>query len=142
MQLGHNYIGTEHMLLGIVREGTGVGAQVLLGLGVELPALRQRVLQLTGSAPGSQHPQRRGSQGGVQPVGTEITIRVVRAGLGPSAYDAAYTHLEALMERFGLDRSLLARALTVETVRTPERPGIALTLSVPEPGEVDGSPEA
>ncbi len=46
LQLGHNYIGTEHMLLGLVREGEGVAAQVLQGLGVDLPRVRQQVIQL------------------------------------------------------------------------------------------------
>jgi hypothetical protein len=45
LQMGHNYIGTEHILLGLVREG-GVAAQVLTGLGVDLNRTRQQVLQL------------------------------------------------------------------------------------------------
>src|SRR2546428_1509708 len=46
LQLGHNYIGTEHILLGLIREGEGVAAQVLVNLGAELPLVRQRVIQL------------------------------------------------------------------------------------------------
>jgi ATP-dependent Clp protease ATP-binding subunit ClpC len=46
LQLGHNYIGTEHILLGLVREGEGVAAQVLVKLGANLPTVRARVLQL------------------------------------------------------------------------------------------------
>ena len=46
LQQGHNYIGTEHLLLGLVREGEGVGARVLLAVGVELPRVRQSVLQV------------------------------------------------------------------------------------------------
>ena len=46
LQLGHNYIGTEHMLLGVVREGEGVGAQVLVSLGVDLVRVRQQVVTL------------------------------------------------------------------------------------------------
>ncbi len=46
LQLGHNYIGTEHMLLGLVREGEGVAAQVLQSLGADLPRVRQQVIQL------------------------------------------------------------------------------------------------
>jgi ATP-dependent Clp protease ATP-binding subunit ClpA len=50
-QLGHNYIGTEHILLGLVREGEGVAAQVLIRLGGDLPRVRQQVVQLlSGSA--------------------------------------------------------------------------------------------
>ena len=46
LQLGHNYIGTEHMLLGLVREGEGVAAQVLVSLGADLSQVRQQVIQL------------------------------------------------------------------------------------------------
>jgi ATP-dependent Clp protease ATP-binding subunit ClpA len=46
LQLGHNYIGTEHILLGLVREGEGVAAQVLVKLGADLPRVRQQVIQL------------------------------------------------------------------------------------------------
>ena len=46
LQLGHNYIGTEHILLGLIREGEGVGAQVLLKLGADLNRVRQQVVQL------------------------------------------------------------------------------------------------
>ncbi|MBE3556201.1 MAG: ATP-dependent Clp protease ATP-binding subunit [Firmicutes bacterium] len=49
-RLGHNYIGTEHLLLGLLREEEGVAAQVLTNLGVSLPAARQQVLQLLGQA--------------------------------------------------------------------------------------------
>jgi ATP-dependent Clp protease ATP-binding subunit ClpA len=46
LQLGHNYIGTEHMLLGLLREGEGVGAQVLVNLGADLSVVRQQVIHL------------------------------------------------------------------------------------------------
>jgi ATP-dependent Clp protease ATP-binding subunit ClpC len=46
LQLGHNYIGTEHLLLGLVREGEGVAAQVLVKMGATLSAVRSRVLEL------------------------------------------------------------------------------------------------
>src|SRR5579863_8245457 len=46
LQLGHKYIGTEHMLLGLVREGEGVAAQVLISLGADLAKVRQQVIQL------------------------------------------------------------------------------------------------
>ncbi len=64
LQLGHNYIGTEHILLGLIREGEGVAAQVLQKLGADLNRVRQQVIQLlsgyTGgkeSATGEQVPQ-------------------------------------------------------------------------------------
>jgi hypothetical protein len=46
LQLGHNYIGTEHLLLGLVREGEGVAARVLVSLGVDLSTVRQQVIEL------------------------------------------------------------------------------------------------
>jgi ATP-dependent Clp protease ATP-binding subunit ClpA len=46
LQLGHNYIGTEHILLGLLREGDGVAAQVLVRLGADLNRVREQVIQL------------------------------------------------------------------------------------------------
>jgi ATP-dependent Clp protease ATP-binding subunit ClpA len=46
LQLGHNYIGTEHILLGLIREGEGVAAQVLVKVGASLDRVRQQVIQL------------------------------------------------------------------------------------------------
>ena len=46
LQLGHSYIGTEHMLLGLVREGEGVAAQVLVSLNADLARVRQQVIQM------------------------------------------------------------------------------------------------
>jgi ATP-dependent Clp protease ATP-binding subunit ClpC len=55
LQLGHNYIGTEHILLGLIREGEGVAAQVLVKLGADLSRVRQQVIQLLSgySGPGA-----------------------------------------------------------------------------------------
>ena len=53
LQLGHNYIGTEHILLGLIREGEGVAAQVLTNLGADLPRVRQQVIQLLNGYQGS-----------------------------------------------------------------------------------------
>ena len=46
LQLGHNYIGTEHILLGLIGEGEGVAAQVLVKLGADPDRVRQQVIQL------------------------------------------------------------------------------------------------
>ena len=46
LQLGHDYIGTEHILLGLIREGEGVAARVLVSLGADLNLVRQQVIQL------------------------------------------------------------------------------------------------
>lgn len=54
--LGHNYVGTEHILLGLLREGEGIAAQVLTNLGVDLERARKEVIQLLGGAEGAAHP--------------------------------------------------------------------------------------
>jgi ATP-dependent Clp protease ATP-binding subunit ClpC len=54
LQLGHNYIGTEHILLGLIREGEGVAAQVLTKLGADLNRVRQQVIQLLSGYQGKE----------------------------------------------------------------------------------------
>jgi ATP-dependent Clp protease ATP-binding subunit ClpC len=54
LQLGHNYIGTEHILLGLIREGDGVAAQVLVKLGADLNRVRQQVIQLLSGYQGKE----------------------------------------------------------------------------------------
>jgi ATP-dependent Clp protease ATP-binding subunit ClpC len=61
LQLGHNYIGTEHILLGLIREGEGVAAQVLVKLGADLNRVRQQVIQLLS---GYQGKETAGASGG------------------------------------------------------------------------------
>ena len=56
LQLGHNYIGTEHILLGLIREGEGVAAQVLVKLGADLNRVRQQVIQLLSGYQGKETP--------------------------------------------------------------------------------------
>ncbi|MFT3873948.1 MAG: ATP-dependent Clp protease ATP-binding subunit [Nocardioides sp.] len=54
LQLGHSYIGTEHILLGLIREGEGVAAQVLQKLGADLNRVRQQVIQLLSGFQGKE----------------------------------------------------------------------------------------
>ena len=54
LQLGHNYIGTEHILLGLIREGEGVAAQVLVKLGADLSRVRNQVIQLLSGYQGKE----------------------------------------------------------------------------------------
>ncbi|MCR1835259.1 ATP-dependent protease ATP-binding subunit ClpC [Oceanobacillus caeni] len=61
-KLGHSYVGTEHILLGLIREGEGVAARVLNNLGVSLNKARQQVLQLLGSNESQAGRQGRGGQ--------------------------------------------------------------------------------
>ena len=74
LQLGHNYIGTEHILLGLIREGEGVAAQVLVKLGADLSRVRQQVIQLLSGYAGAKEgaPQGAGGSGEEQPSGSLV----------------------------------------------------------------------
>jgi ATP-dependent Clp protease ATP-binding subunit ClpA len=94
LQLGHGYIGTEHILLGLIREGDGVAAQVLVRLGADLDRVRQQALQLLAGHQG----QDAGSAGS-QPSGR------ARAGLPDDAlarFDALDRRLAALERWVGI----------------------------------------
>jgi ATP-dependent Clp protease ATP-binding subunit ClpC len=72
LQLGHNYIGTEHILLGLIREGEGVAAQVLQKLGADLNRVRQTVIQLLSGYTGGKGEQTAGGQGESGPQGSMV----------------------------------------------------------------------
>ncbi|HZA77557.1 MAG TPA: ATP-dependent Clp protease ATP-binding subunit [Acidimicrobiales bacterium] len=72
LQLGHNYIGTEHILLGLIREGEGVAAQVLVKLGADLSRVRQQVIQLLSGYAGGKEGQGGGAPGEAQPQGSLV----------------------------------------------------------------------
>jgi ATP-dependent Clp protease ATP-binding subunit ClpC len=80
LQLGHNYIGTEHILLGLIREGEGVAAQVLVKLGADLSRVRQQVIHLLSGYQGSGGPSGEkpgaaagaGASGETQPTGSLV----------------------------------------------------------------------
>src|SRR5690554_1053421 len=71
LQLGHNYIGTEHILLGLIREGEGVAAQVLNKLGADLNRVRQQVIQLLSGYQGKEAVAAGGPAEG-QPAGSAV----------------------------------------------------------------------
>jgi ATP-dependent Clp protease ATP-binding subunit ClpC len=77
LQLGHNYIGTEHILLGLVREDEGVAAQVLQKLGADLARVRETVVELLPQSPetAGRSPRRRRSRRTpeVVPTGTPVS---------------------------------------------------------------------
>jgi Clp amino terminal domain, pathogenicity island component len=79
LQLGHNYIGTEHILLGLIREGEGVAAQVLVTLGASLERVRQQVVQLLADAGAAQAEQ---VAGGPVKISQQTVTAMVAAGAG------------------------------------------------------------
>ena len=96
LQLGHNYIGTEHILLGLIREGEGVAAQVLVKLGADLNRVRQQVIQLLhgyqGKEPESAPGPRRGRPASdalaqVNAIEPRLSAIERRVGSGPDTRD-------------------------------------------------------
>ncbi|MEU6203966.1 ATP-dependent Clp protease ATP-binding subunit [Micromonospora musae] len=73
LQLGHNYIGTEHILLGLIREGEGVAAQVLVKLGADLNRVRQQVIQLLSGYQGKE-PAAAGAASGEAAPSTSLVL--------------------------------------------------------------------
>jgi len=100
LQLGHNYIGTEHILLGLIREGEGVAAQVLVKLGADLSRVRQQVIQLLSGYPGPS--------GSSQPGTGEKTTT------GGGSGDAASGSL--VLDQFGRNFTQLAREKKLDPV--------------------------
>src|SRR5574344_737559 len=91
-QLGHNYIGTEHLLLGLIREGEGVAARVLENLGVDLNKIRTNVVKMLGetaSGAGSSTQSSTPSSGGktktpsLDEFGTDLTLAAQEQRLDP-----------------------------------------------------------
>jgi ATP-dependent Clp protease ATP-binding subunit ClpC len=78
LQLGHNYIGTEHILLGLIREGEGVAAQVLQKLGADLGRVRQTVIQLLQGYTGGKPEQTAGGPAGEGGQGSMVLDQVGR----------------------------------------------------------------
>ncbi|GGE56751.1 negative regulator of genetic competence ClpC/MecB [Pullulanibacillus camelliae] len=86
-KIGHSYVGTEHILLGLIREGEGVAARVLNNLGVSLNKARQQVLQLLGSHESSTSQSGRGGSGANTPtldsLARDLTAQAKEGGLDP-----------------------------------------------------------
>ena len=99
LQLGHNYIGTEHILLGLIREGEGVAAQVLVKLGADLARVREQVIQLLsayGGVSGSAQGEKAGSTSG-----------------GGSGESSSGSHV---LDQFGRNLTQLAREKALDPV--------------------------
>ncbi|MDV8106951.1 ATP-dependent Clp protease ATP-binding subunit [Rhodococcus sp. IEGM 69] len=72
--LNHNYIGTEHILLGLIREGEGVAAQVLVKLGADLNRVRQQVIQLLSGYQGKEPAEAGGTRGEAGTPSTSLVL--------------------------------------------------------------------
>lgn len=90
-QLGHNYIGTEHLLLGLIREGEGVAARVLENLGVDLNKIRTNVVKMLGesksqtvsSGGGGSAPTSKVKTPSLDEYGTDLTLAAAEMRLDP-----------------------------------------------------------
>ena len=87
-QLGHNYIGTEHLLLGLIREGEGVATRILENLGVDLNKVRSNVIRMlgetrTGASPTSTSTGGRSKTPTVDEFGTDLTQAAQEQRLDP-----------------------------------------------------------
>src|SRR5699024_9077615 len=87
-KLGHSYVGTEHILLGLIREGEGVAARVLNNLNVSLNKARQQVLQLLGTNEAQVGRQNRGRSSGantptLDSLATDLTASVKEGKVDP-----------------------------------------------------------
>ena len=89
-QLGHNYIGTEHLLLGLIREGEGVAARVLENLGVDLNKVRSNVIKMLGESKPTQATATAGTASGgktktpsLDEFGTDLTLAAQEQRLDP-----------------------------------------------------------
>jgi ATP-dependent Clp protease ATP-binding subunit ClpA len=107
-QLGHDYIGTEHILLGLICEGEGVAAQVLVRLGADLNRVREQVIQLLQGRevkepvspvddPGS--PRRSGVQADVRPGVTALESRLSAIEQRMGDWEAGHRDLASLAEQ-------------------------------------------
>jgi ClpA/ClpB-like protein len=135
LQLGHNYIGTEHILLGLVREGEGVAAQVLVNLGAELSWVRQAVVnELRRMDPRTEMRQ-------TGPARTPETPAVAKAGVQARrlAGGSAVGSQHYLMALLAQEDSLAAKALADLGV---SRDAVEAKLAQLEPtGTSDETPE-
>ena len=123
LQLGHNYIGTEHILLGLIREGEGVAAQVLANLGADLEVVRQRVIQLlSGYAGGEPAAGSRGRRGEPRSKCTDSSDVPSVARWRRPARSAAETSGKSVTTSPGTQQSCATCASSRRTSRSKQRP--------------------
>ncbi|MBY0309191.1 MAG: ATP-dependent Clp protease ATP-binding subunit [Phycisphaerales bacterium] len=112
--LNHNYVGTEHLLLGLLREHDGVAAQVLMNLGLKLEQVREEVLNLLGASPQGEEESSSGSSAGG---GSGSAKESASAGTGEGAAAARGGKSKTpALDSFGRDLTELAREGALDPV--------------------------
>jgi hypothetical protein len=114
--LGQDYIGTEHLLLGLIREGEGVAAQVLVRLGADLNRVRQQVIHLLNGYQGKEPASSREAPGGPQ-------RGRVPSGV-PSGVAALESRLSAIEQRVGIGPATADLDEQIAQVRRDKEPAI------------------
>ncbi|HEY4576618.1 MAG TPA: ATP-dependent Clp protease ATP-binding subunit [Yaniella sp.] len=141
LQLGHNYIGTEHILLGLIREGEGVAAQVLVQLGADLNRVRQTVIQLLSGYQGS------GEGEGKEPAGVSQSGSGQGQPAGSVVLDQFGTNLTAAARESKLDPVIgrsdeMERVMQVLSRRTKNNPVLIGEPGVGKTAVVEGLAQA
>lgn len=141
LQLGHNYIGTEHILLGLIREGEGVAAQVLVQLGADLNRVRQTVIQLLSGYQGSGDPE------GKEPAGVSSTGGSQGQQAGSVVLDQFGRNLTAAARESQLDPVIgrseeMERVMQVLSRRTKNNPVLIGEPGVGKTAVVEGLAQA
>ncbi len=129
LQLGHNYIGTEHILLGLIREGEGVAAQVLVKLGADLSRVRQQVIQLLSGYQGPAGGAPTGSGSSGRGSSEQGTANVGGSSKGGSGDDDKGN--SQILDQFGRNLTQMARERKLDPVigRTKELERVMQILS-------------
>ncbi|MDN6488917.1 MAG: ATP-dependent Clp protease ATP-binding subunit [Yaniella sp.] len=141
LQLGHNYIGTEHILLGLIREGEGVAAQVLVQLGADLNRVRQTVIQLLSGYQGS------GEGEGKETAGVSSSGGSQGQQAGSVVLDQFGTNLTAASRESKLDPVIgrsdeMERVMQVLSRRTKNNPVLIGEPGVGKTAVVEGLAQA
>jgi ATP-dependent Clp protease ATP-binding subunit ClpC len=125
--LGHNYIGTEHLLLGLIREGEGIAAQVLVNLGLDLGKVRQEVMELLGStAPG------------YSPIGTPTPSKTKTPALDAFGRDLTQLAREGKLDPVIGRKNEIERVIQILSRRTKNNPVLLGEAGVGKTAIVEG----
>jgi ATP-dependent Clp protease ATP-binding subunit ClpC len=135
LQLGHNYIGTEHILLGLIREGEGVAAQVLVKLGADLNRVRQQVIQLLSGYQGKESATAGGGQAGEGAPSTSLVLDQFGRNLTQAARDSK---LDPVIGR----EKEIERVMQVLSRRTKNNPVLVGEPGVGKTAVVEGLAQA